>query len=400
MTGTLQVKRGKYFCVLDYRDENGARKFKWISTGLEEKGNKRKATEMLNKVLMEYELKNLEVKTTGKQNNRSVKIVDEPNQGDILFTDYMQNWLEKKKNKVETITWEGYKTQVNSHIIPYFKEKNLKISEIRSKHISEFYESKFSSGRYDGKGLSSRSIRMLSFIIKSVFNEAIFNELISKNPSIGVPIPQKNEEKKAIFLDAENANKVLQFFRGNKLQPLIYMTLYYGLRRSEVLGLKWSAIDLKNDIVDISHTVVENLTIVAKDKTKTAAGKRKYILLPEIKDLLLKVKAEQKAYKKAFGKEYQNNDYIFKWPDGKLYRPDYITKEFQKVLAKNNFPKMRFHDLRHSCASVLYDKGWQLKDIQAWLGHADIQTTANVYTHISNSRKNDMAIDIQHTFSL
>ena len=70
VTGTLQVKRGKYFCVLDYRDENGARKFKWISTGLEEKGNKRKATEMLNKVLMEYELKNLEVKTTGKQNNQ------------------------------------------------------------------------------------------------------------------------------------------------------------------------------------------------------------------------------------------------------------------------------------------------------------------------------------------
>ena len=72
VTGTLQVKRGKYFCVLDYRDENGARKFKWISTGLEEKGNKRKATEMLNKVLMEYELKNFEVKTTGEQNNHPV----------------------------------------------------------------------------------------------------------------------------------------------------------------------------------------------------------------------------------------------------------------------------------------------------------------------------------------
>ncbi|MBR1779121.1 MAG: tyrosine-type recombinase/integrase [Clostridia bacterium] len=77
-----------------------------------------------------------------------------------------------------------------------------------------------------------------------------------------------------------------------------------------------------------------------------------------------------------------------------------MTKEFQKVLNKNNFPKMCFHDLRHGCASVLYDKGWQLKDIQAWLGHADIQTTANVYTHISNSRKTNMATDIQHNFSL
>ncbi len=390
MTGCLKIKNDTYYAVLNLK-VGDKYKQKWISTKLKTKGNKRKATEFLNALIVEYEEKEIQTKA----------IEENENQCDILFTEYMKNWLEKKKNKVETITFEGYKTQVNSHIIPYFQEKNFKISEIRPKHISEFYEFKFNSGRYDGRGLSSRSIRMLSFIIKSVFNEAIFNELISKNPSIGVPIPQKNEEKKAIFLDAEKANKVLQFFRGNKLQPLIYMTLYYGLRRSEVLGLKWSAIDLKNDIVDISHTVVENLTIVAKDKTKTAAGKRKYILLPEIKELLLKVKSEQKAYKKAFGKEYQNNnDYIFKWPDGKPYRPDYITKEFQKVLAKNNFPKMRFHDLRHSCASVLYDKGWQLKDIQAWLGHADIQTTANVYTHISNSRKNDMAIDIQHNFSL
>ena len=97
VTGTLQIKGGKYYCVLDYRDEKGARKFKWISTGLEEKGNKRKATEMLNKVLMEYELKNLEVETTGKQKNHPVKTVDELNQCDILFTDYMQKWLEKKK---------------------------------------------------------------------------------------------------------------------------------------------------------------------------------------------------------------------------------------------------------------------------------------------------------------
>ena len=132
VTGTLQVKRGKYFCVLDYRDENGARKFKWISTGLEEKGNKRKATEMLNKVLMEYELKNLEVKTTGKQNNHSVKIVDEPNQGDILFTDYMQNWLEKKKNKVETITWEATKHKlivISFHILKRKISKYLRLDQ-------------------------------------------------------------------------------------------------------------------------------------------------------------------------------------------------------------------------------------------------------------------------------
>ena len=109
---------------------------------------------------------------------------------------------------------------------------------------------------------------------------------------------------------------------------MIYITLYYGLRRSEVLGLKWSAIDFKKDRIKINHTVVKHTSLVAKDKTKTEASRREYTLLPEIKEILLKVKSEQKAYKKAFGKEYKNTDYIFTWPDGRLYHPNYITKEF------------------------------------------------------------------------
>ena len=387
MTGTLQVKNGKYYCVLDYRDENGARKRKWINTKLDVKGNKKKATEILNKIILEYENKTDLEKS--KSNN-------------ILFTDYMLQWLEKKKNKVEKITFEGYETQIKSHIFPYFKKKKLKLNNIRASHIANFYEFNFKNGRCDGKGgLSIRSIKMQSFIIKSILDEAVFYELITRNPATKVPMPKKEDpEIKGTFLDAKNANKVLQFFRNHQLQPLIYITLYYGLRRSEVLGLKWSAVDFKNNTVEIKHTVVKNSTIVAKDKTKTAAGKRKYVLLPEIKEVLQNLKEETQQNKKIFGKSYIKSDYIFTWNDGHLYRPEYITREFQKVLAKNNFPKMRFHDLRHSCASILYDKGWEIKDIQTWLGHADIQTTANIYTHISKSRKNEMAKNLQNTFSL
>lgn len=385
MTGTLQIKRDKYYCVLDFKDEFGKRKLKWISTGLPVKGNKRKATEFLNKIMAEYEAKETQ-----------------PNTDDILFTDYLMQWLEKKKNKVELITWEGYNSQVRCHIYPYFKAKKLKLSEIKPIHIATFYENEFKSGRTDGKGgLSLRSIKILSFIIKQVLDEAVFCELILRNPALKVPLPKKDEkDSKSIFLDVKKANELLKLFRNHHLHPLIYTTSYYGLRRSEVLGLKWDAVDFKNNTLEIKHTVVKHTTIVAKDKTKTAAGKRKYALLPEIKEVLLTLKKEAQNNKKMFGKEYENTGYIFVWPDGKPYRPDYITREFQKVLTKNNFPKMRFHDLRHSCASILYDKGWELKDIQTWLGHADIETTADVYTHISNTRKNNMAKDIQHTFAM
>ncbi len=384
MTGCLKIKNDTFYAVLNLK-EGDKYKQKWVSTKLKVKGNKYKATDFLNKLMAEYEEK---------------ESVTDP--ADTLFTDYLMQWLEKKKNKVEVTTWEGYKVQVESHIYPYFREKNLKLSEIKSSHIANFYEEKFKNGRRDGKGgLSPRSIKMLSFIIKAVLDEAAFYELILRNPASKVPLPKKeDDEKKRVFLDTKSANDVLKIFRGHHLQPLIYTTLYYGLRRSEVLGLKWDAVDFVNDTLEIKHTVVEHTTIVAKDKTKTAAGKRKYALLPEIKEVLLSLKKETKNNKKIFGKEYQNTDYIFVWPDGRPYRPDYITREFQKVLAKNNFPKMRFHDLRHSCASILYDKGWDLKDIQTWLGHADIQTTANIYTHISKTRKEILAKDLENTFAM
>ena len=91
---------------------------------------------------------------------------------------------------------------------------------------------------------------------------------------------------------------------------------------------------------------------------------------------------------------------MFTWPDGRLYHPRCVTDAFQKVLRDNGFPKMRFHDLRHSTASILYDKGWDLKDIQICLGHADIETTGNIYTHITNLRKNILTKDIENTFHL
>ncbi|MBR1779439.1 MAG: tyrosine-type recombinase/integrase, partial [Clostridia bacterium] len=100
-----------------------------------------------------------------------------------------------------------------------------------------------------------------------------------------------------------------------------------------------------------------------------------------------------------FKKEYKKNNYVFTQKDGRPYQPNYVSIEFKKVLAKNNFPKMRFHDLRHSCASILYDKNWQLKDIQTWLGHSNIETTGNIYTHISKSRKEILAKDLENTFS-
>lgn len=91
-----------------------------------------------------------------------------------------------------------------------------------------------------------------------------------------------------------------------------------------------------------------------------------------------------------YKENYTENDYIFKWPDGTMFNPDQITRRFVGLLKKYGLPPIRFHDLRHSCASLLMSKGFQLKDVQEWLGHADIETTANIYGHLDQSRKKEL----------
>jgi integrase len=203
---------------------------------------------------------------------------------------------------------------------------------------------------------------------------------------------------RAMFLTGDEANRLLQAFTEHELQAMIYVTLYYGLRRSEALGLRWSAVDFEANTIKIEHTVVKLLSTEYKDRTKSKTSMRTFPLIDDVRDLLLKLKEKRSENRKTFGNTYKESDYIFKWQDGNLYRPDYVTRAFQRVLKNNGLPIMRYHDLRHSTASILHDKNWSLKDIQEWLRHADIETTGNIYTHISNQRKQASAKDLNKTF--
>lgn len=384
MTGRLYERNGKYHAVLYYKDKNKKKARLWRCTGYEIKGNKKKAEAKLAEFIEE---------------NRHLEY-NESDAKRILFTEAIRQWLERKQNKVELSTYEGYTVYVNRHIIPYFEKLNLYLDEVTPKHIRDYYEYKFRTGRLDNKegGLNVQSIKKHSVILKQVFADALIAEQVIRNPAVNVPLPKQEQDMKAVFLTQNEANKLLQAFRGHELQAIVYVTLYYGLRRSEALGLRWNAIDFDNDTLTINHTVVKNLSIVYKDRTKSRTSTRTFPLLSDVKDLLLHLKKQQNENRKIFGDTYTESDYIFVWQDGKLYRPDYITRTFQNVLKKHGLKPMRYHDLRHCTASILYDKGWDLKDIQNWLGHADIETTGNIYTHISEQRKQVTAKSLEKTF--
>jgi integrase len=176
--------------------------------------------------------------------------------------------------------------------------------------------------------------------------------------------------------------------KKHPLGLLIKVTAFYGLRRSEVLGLKWDAIDFENNTITIKHIVTSTTidgkqTLVAADRAKTKSSLRTLPLLEGIKEELIAHREKQQRNKKLCGKSYNRKyeDYVFVNPIGDIYKPDTITANFKNILKANDMRIIRFHDLRHSCASLMFANDVPMKMIQEWLGHSDIGTTSNTYSH-------------------
>ncbi|MBQ8245630.1 MAG: tyrosine-type recombinase/integrase [Lachnospiraceae bacterium] len=380
MTGSLQEKNGKYYAVINLTDINGKRKQKWISTGYEIKGNKKKAEQFLRNTIKEFELKENLIPT------------------DILFSDYVKHWLETIEKTVDVITLQGYESVVKAHIVPYFEAKKTKLAKMNKDIIQEYIDIKHQNGRVDGKGgLSPKTLKTHRLILNLVLKEAVKNDLIGRNPCEFVNVP-KMRRREATFYTISQLESLFNAVKEEALYPLIYTTVIYGLRRSEVLGLKWDSVDFEAKLITIKHTVVKVSEVVEKDVTKTDASHRSFPLTDEVIAFLNDLKNKERANKMLFGKEYIENDYVFKWDNGQPYSPDYITHKFADLLKKYNLPHIRFHDLRHSCASLLIAKGFTLKDIQEWLGHSDFRITANVYAHLDTSRKENIAKSMSNTF--
>ena len=218
-------------------------------------------------------------------------------------------------------------------------------------------------------------------------------DLIPFNPADKVERPKK-QRYIADYYRQEELERLLEASKDHPYSLLIQMTAFYGLRRSEALGLKWDAIDFKKKTITIRHTVTQatidgKSKIIQKDRTKTKASYRSLPLVPPFEELLHRLKAEQELNRKLCGKSYCRKfaDYIYVNEIGELVKPGYITQHFPLILQKNGMRKIRFHDLRHSCASLLYANGVSLKEIQEWLGHSDISTTSNIYTHLNFNSK-------------
>lgn len=374
MTGSLQVKGNTYYAVLNFKDKEGKRKQKWISTGLDVKNNKRKAEQILNELKAQYE------------------DTDYTEPSKVLFCDYLRNWVELNKGNVQMTTYDGYIHMLNKHIYPYFKTNGIYLSKVKPMDIQRYYAAKID------EGLSPNTVIKHHGVIRTALQYAVKTNLIKENVADLVDKPKK-ERYYASFYTVEELNRLFEVVKGTQIETPVLLAAYYGLRRSEVLGLRWDAVDFKNKTVTICRKVVRGkdkdgkLTAVPQDKMKSETSRRSFplcgVMLEYLSDLLEKQKYNAELMGNCYNQEFSG--YICVNAVGDLIKPDYITDTFSKILAKSGLKHIRFHDLRHSCASLLVSLGFSMKDVQEWLGHADYTLTANTYSHVDTSEKVRMA---------
>ncbi|MCQ4021926.1 MULTISPECIES: site-specific integrase [unclassified Ruminococcus] len=381
ITGSVQEKNSVYYAVINLKDEKGKRKQKWISTHLPVKGNKRRAEKFLRDELQKLESKNVSYYS------------------DITVAEYFENWLSDIQNEIKPNTYRGYRGNMVNHIIPYFKRKGILLQELKPYQLTEFYKYEATSNsRMSGeKALSPRTIKHHHQNISKALADAVEQGLISVNPASAAKKPRGNQFN-ASFLNAEQMIKLSSIVKGTSIELPITLCCIYGLRRSEVLGLKWSHVDFVNGTIWICETLqqgtkkyLENLPDCVGgnyvSSTKTASSNR---TLPMTKLARMVLEAQLEKRKKSMallGRGYSANDYVCTFDNGSVITPNYLTRTFHKIIKDSDLPMIRLHDLRHSVASNLLNKGFTVVQVAEWLGHSSSATTLKFYAHIDKTSK-------------
>ena len=385
MTGRIATKNGLIYCVLSFKDTNGNFKQKWIATGLPERGNKKAAQTILQQKIAEYSEMYPDEIVPKKE--KPIETQNSP-----LWI----NWLSKyTKSACETFSPTHKKVVETSFVkafVEFWGDADLLLKKVQTQDIIDFYDYLKKS-----RNVKNNTLRRYATIIRPALRQAYKEKLIPENPYDFMPTIKK-EKVIPHFYDQKDMEKFFNAIKGHKLELAYKFLAYYGVRRSELIGIRWESIDFTNKTITLNRKVlVVDRRIIVQEKMKTASSLRTLPLIPKIEKELLKHKAQIEKNKQYFGKDYhlKYQDFVFVNELGDLILPDHLTHAFKKIIRRNGLKEIRLHDLRHSCASIMLANGVQMKQIQEWLGHSNFSTTADVYSHLDFSAKIDSAEKIE-----
>ena len=388
MKGRPQEKNGYWYIVI-YRGKGLSPK--WISTGLKVIKGKSLPKKKVNEVIEEYaaqeEHRQLSCTPTVFSTQPSSAIKGP------LFSEIIKSYLSVAKNNVKINTYEKYQYAALRHIIPWFEAMGKQVADMNALDVQEYMSAKIENG------LSKETLKSHKTVINQSFEYAIFPlKFIDNNPALGIRLG-KSKSKAPNYYEPDLLNDLIAkiSMEGTQIATPVILAAYYGLRREEVLGIQWDAIDFTRKTILICRTAVKtNSGTVYSDTMKSESSLRTMPLFPAVEAYLKKLYCEQKAMQSTYKKAYPKHKDICRWQDGRLVRPDYITRRFTILIKKYDMPPLSFHQLRHSSASLLINEGHSLKEVQEWLGHSSSRST-EIYAHMFHKAKEKMAVSIGRT---
>lgn len=365
----IQARNGMLYIITSkpiFKDGKTTYRKYWISTGLKDTAD------------------NIPLATAERE-----RILHPSNSNPVDFnttlSNYIERFLKKKKREISDTTYSSYFYRAR-HIQNHFQD--IKLKAINEPMVERFLDELFTVHH-----VQPRTAKDIKVLFGNIMDQACKDGIIAYNPVKEVIIDKKLSSQYAKeknmddnFFSFEEAQLFLSKAKDHELYELFYLTLFFGLRREEVLGLRWQSVNLKEKRMVINHTVTKGTTITRANTTKTIASAREYPLSDEQILMFQNLKEKEIANRELFGDCYVQNDYIFKHVDGSPYYPDYPSKAFGKIIKRNtDLPQgITFHGLRSSCVSILVHRGMDVKSIQKWVGHADIDTTLRIYAKVKD----------------
>lgn len=373
---SVQSKKGRLYAVMQVK-KDGTTKPVWRALGLPEGANKTKVNKAFREVVAQYEQEFWEEQERGGRPP-----------ADIPVYDYLVSYLKRVEPELQKNTIVSYRSMTNGKIRRYFQRRpQLTVGNLKPQDIQDFYQSLFADG------VVANTVIHYHALLRRAFQQAFKEERIDANPFDRVGRPKKNKFHGENYTQEELLT-LLHLARGDVIYPAILLAGAMGLRRSEALGVRWSRIDWEKRTVLLDTKIVEyrengKKKVEPVEEMKNKSSRRTLPLPDPVVEMLQVQKEHREVYRKMFQGSYSTQylDYVCVNQLGELLRPSYVTDHFRELLEKYGLRHIRFHDLRHTFASLLINQDVPLINVSNFLGHSDLSTTANIYAHLDKASK-------------
>lgn len=289
------------------------------------------------------------------------------------ISEWLDEWLELYLPNVEETTRIGYKSKIKCYLKPALGD--IFVQSLRTDHVQKMINDMMA------RGLSAKNIRDTYNNINAAMKKAVVLRMIPYNPCEGVALPKLKRYKADVY-DVGMMNHLLDIAKGTDMYLPILLCVTLGLRRGELLALRWENVDLKNKVLKVRSNMVRGEKDYIIKAPKSEAGIRDLMLGDEVVAVLREERTKYMADLFKQGRSFQNLNFVIRQADGSPLRPDSMSQKWRRFLEVNHLPPIRFHDLRHSNATALIQAGVNPRVVQQRLGHSDVNITLNTYTHV------------------